>query len=78
MPEASRHLLSRSALDTMDLGNSTTPSDDDIATFQIVTWTSVVLIFTTLGAALVMFTIDASTDSMIYNQQQNLHVRTIT
>jgi len=58
-----------------DTTNST--SDDDVAIFQVVVWTSVVLILGTIWAAAVMFTIDPSKDSMLYNQHSQIHIKTI-
>jgi hypothetical protein len=52
------------------LGNGTSgggASSDDIATFQIVIWTSVMLIFAALAASVVMASVHDTSDSVIYN-----------
>ncbi len=53
----------------MLVGNGTSggATDDDIATFQIVIWTSVMLIFAALAASVVMASVHDTTDSVIYN-----------
>jgi len=68
----------RSLRDEITAGNSTVgPTPDQVAVFQIVVWTSVVLIIGTIFAAAVMFTIDPSKDSMLYNQHSQIHIKTI-
>jgi len=50
------------------LGNSTDePTSEEIATFQIVLWTSVILILTTLFASLLMASVYDTSYSVIYN-----------
>lgn len=65
-----------------DLGNSSGDGDgkldDEIAIFQIVLWSSIALIFATFWAAAVMFTIDASKDTMLYNQHSQINIKTIS
>ncbi|ELR24001.1 uncharacterized protein ACA1_143810 [Acanthamoeba castellanii str. Neff] len=53
----------------MLVGNGTSggATSDDIATFQIVIWTSVMLIFAALAASVVMASVHDTTDSVIYN-----------
>ncbi len=44
------------------------PSDDDVATFQIVVWTSVMLIATIAAVIVVMATSHDTKDGFLYNQ----------
>ena len=63
-----------------DVGNGTGDGKvaDEIAIFQICLWSAVVLILGTIWAAAVMFTIDASKDTMLYNQHSQIHIKTIS
>jgi len=51
--------------------------DEEMATFQIVLWSSVALILMTIAASALMLTIDASKDTMIYNQHNQITIKTI-
>jgi len=62
--------------DSNNTGDGTV--QNNMETFHIVLWTSIVLILTTFFAAVVMFTIDASKDTMIYNQHSQIHIKNIS
>jgi len=56
-------------------GDGHTPLE--VQTFQIVLWSSIILVLITLAASSVMLTIDASKSTMIYNQHNQINVPTV-
>jgi len=61
-----------------DLGNSTGDgTTKEVETFQIVLWSSILLVLITIAASSVMFTIDASKSTWIYNQHNQINVPTV-
>ncbi|KAL6061404.1 hypothetical protein QOT17_012893 [Balamuthia mandrillaris] len=47
-------------------GSDDGPTDEEVDRFQVVLWASVILVLVTISATLIMLTIDASTDTMLY------------
>eukprot|EP01087_Luapelamoeba_hula_P002993 TRINITY_DN1281_c0_g1_i1.p1 TRINITY_DN1281_c0_g1~~TRINITY_DN1281_c0_g1_i1.p1 ORF type:complete len:536 (-),score=72.89 TRINITY_DN1281_c0_g1_i1:70-1596(-) len=60
-----------------DVAEEEATADDEYSSFQIVLWSAVGLIHLTLAACGLMWTIDASGDTMIYNQHNQINVPTI-